>query len=64
MTGTGFIFPEQMANGQFTWFDDLAIDGGGPLDAPDLLPAGATRRHEEWSGCRGSAWPAPMMVGR
>jgi hypothetical protein len=45
---------------------DLAADGGQPLDAPEILPAGSHQRQEVWhpTGRHGIAQPEPTAWRR
>jgi hypothetical protein len=41
-----------------------SLAGGAWIDAPDVLPAGSTKRIEEWRGLNGTARPDITMATR
>lgn len=67
-TGCGVLCSGEMRSDVFgdcaVFLMDLEKDGGGPLDAPERLSAGASYRAEHWRGLVGSAWSHPVGCSR
>jgi hypothetical protein len=57
-------FRSDVMGAGFVYSHDIERDGGGPLDAPEIMPAGAMGRMEHWNGLVGYAWAEPELFSR